>query len=288
MKQYENVVIGVDLDEPSTSLLEQARLFANHEHANYHLVCVYPNISMTVPFEDGYATEFSADVLNELKQKMLELKTNLSGVSVSTHIKKGKPSVQIVKLANTLKADLIVVGSHGKHGLNLLLGSTANGVLHHTECDVLTVRVDGSGKHISKGQYRTVLLATDFGEHSEKVIELAKQFCDDVGATLHVLSVVSELATLATLYDAQNVGVERTNVQEKMSILTESLSLDVTHANVVTGIPINEILAYANKINADLIILGTHGKKVVASALLGSTTHAILHNAKVDVFLSRI
>jgi universal stress protein A len=38
-------------------------------------------------------------------------------------------------------ADLIVIGSHGRHGLQLLLGSTANGVLHLSECDVLAVRV---------------------------------------------------------------------------------------------------------------------------------------------------
>jgi universal stress protein A len=37
--------------------------------------------------------------------------------------------------------DLVVVGSHGRHGLSLLLGSTANGVLHGAGCDVLAVRV---------------------------------------------------------------------------------------------------------------------------------------------------
>ena len=53
----------------------------------------------------------------------------------------GRPESEIHSLAKELKVDLIVVGSHGKHGLSLLLGSTANGVLQGSPCDVLAVRV---------------------------------------------------------------------------------------------------------------------------------------------------
>ena len=53
----------------------------------------------------------------------------------------GSPSLNVVRLAEEHKVDLIVVGSHGRHGIKLLLGSTANGVLHHALCDVLAVRL---------------------------------------------------------------------------------------------------------------------------------------------------
>jgi Universal stress protein UspA and related nucleotide-binding proteins len=53
----------------------------------------------------------------------------------------GSPKTEIVRVANENKVDLIIVGSHGRHGLALLLGSTANGVLHHATCDVLAVRL---------------------------------------------------------------------------------------------------------------------------------------------------
>ena len=53
----------------------------------------------------------------------------------------GSPKTEIVRVANEHKVDLIIVGSHGRHGLALLLGSTANGVLHHATCDVLAVRL---------------------------------------------------------------------------------------------------------------------------------------------------
>jgi universal stress protein A len=53
----------------------------------------------------------------------------------------GSPKLEIVRVAEENNVDLIIVGSHGKHGIALLLGSTANGVLHHAKCDVLAVRI---------------------------------------------------------------------------------------------------------------------------------------------------
>jgi len=57
------------------------------------------------------------------------------------HIVLGRPEVEIHSTAEEVGAELIVVGSHGRYGLALLMGSTANGVLHGASCDVLAVRV---------------------------------------------------------------------------------------------------------------------------------------------------
>jgi universal stress protein A len=57
------------------------------------------------------------------------------------HIILGAPGSEIRELAKATKADLIVIGSHGRHGFSLLLGSTANAVLHDAGCNVLAVRL---------------------------------------------------------------------------------------------------------------------------------------------------
>ena len=57
------------------------------------------------------------------------------------HLLTGRPEAHIHQLSEELDCDLIVVGSHGRKGLALLLGSTANAVLHGAKCDVLSVRV---------------------------------------------------------------------------------------------------------------------------------------------------
>jgi universal stress protein A len=56
-------------------------------------------------------------------------------------LEQGDPRDEIIRVAEENQADLIVLGSHGRHGLALLLGSTANAVLHHAKCDVLAVRL---------------------------------------------------------------------------------------------------------------------------------------------------
>lgn len=57
----------------------------------------------------------------------------------------GVPKFEITAMANEIGADLIVLGSHGRHGWRLILGSTANGVLHLAEADVLAVRIGKEG-----------------------------------------------------------------------------------------------------------------------------------------------
>ena len=58
------------------------------------------------------------------------------------HVILGAPGPEIRELASTTMADLIVIGSHGRHGFSLLLGSTANAVLHDAGCNVLAVRLN--------------------------------------------------------------------------------------------------------------------------------------------------
>jgi universal stress protein A len=73
--------------------------------------------------------------------QIAELAWRLGVAEAPTFVELGAPKHEIVRVAKELGVDLIVVGSHGRHGLQLLLGSTANGVLHLATCDVLAVRV---------------------------------------------------------------------------------------------------------------------------------------------------
>ena len=74
---------------------------------------------------------------NQLQEFAMELRIDTE----NQHLIFGRPQTEIDSLAHQIAADLIVVGSHGRHGIALLLGSTANGVLHGAPCDVLAVRV---------------------------------------------------------------------------------------------------------------------------------------------------
>lgn len=143
---YKHILAAVDLSDEAQQVLDEARRLATDHGARLMLLSVvkpltqvYGGLDMaaytqaTVNFE----REAQAQVLNQLKT----LGSKLGVDAADVHVTIGSPSTQIVDVANAQEADLIVVGSHGRHGLGLLLGSTANGVLHHAKCDVLTIRI---------------------------------------------------------------------------------------------------------------------------------------------------
>ncbi len=82
------------------------------------------------------------DEIHQQATAQLERFAQSNGIEATNrHIVMGKPEVEIHAKAEELATDLIVIGSHGRSGLALLLGSTANGVLHGAKCDVLAVRI---------------------------------------------------------------------------------------------------------------------------------------------------
>jgi universal stress protein A len=85
--------------------------------------------------------ELDQDLL-ELAYKRLQQLAEKYGVADSERfVSQGNTKHEILRIAEKQKVDLIVIGSHGREGIQLLLGSTANAVLHGAPCDVLAVRI---------------------------------------------------------------------------------------------------------------------------------------------------
>lgn len=76
----------------------------------------------------------------EVNQALVNLSQRIQVQALDQHIEVGLTKHQILRKAKDLNIDLIVVGSHSHHGLAILLGSTANAILHNAECDVMVVR----------------------------------------------------------------------------------------------------------------------------------------------------
>ena len=82
----------------------------------------------------------------QAQSQLEELGERLGVPAERQHMEVGITEKEILRLAEEQNVDLIVMGSHGRHGLALLLGSTANAVLHHANIDVLAVRVNKDSK----------------------------------------------------------------------------------------------------------------------------------------------
>jgi universal stress protein A len=85
--------------------------------------------------------DLTEEIMAAAKKRLTKLAERLNVPQDRMWLEMGSPKLEIVRVAKENNVDLIIVGSHGRHGLALLLGSTANGVLHHAVCDVLAVRL---------------------------------------------------------------------------------------------------------------------------------------------------
>ena len=142
MQRYQKIVTAIDLSDESALVVERANAVATRNEAELHVVHVIEPLSLA--YGGDIPMDFSGvqDQLQEQAEKQLtSFGERYSIPSERLHLMIGRPESQIHQIAEDISADLIVVGSHGRQGLALILGSTANGVLHGAHCDVLAVRV---------------------------------------------------------------------------------------------------------------------------------------------------
>ncbi|MFT6286099.1 MAG: universal stress protein A [Alcanivorax sp.] len=142
MSDYNKILVAVDLSEESNQIVRRARSVASGTAANLHLIHVIEPLSFAyggdIPMDfSGIQDEIHQQASSQLKR----FGASHDLAEDHQHIVLGRPEVEIHAKAEELGADLIVVGSHGRYGLALLMGSTANGVLHGATRDVLAVRV---------------------------------------------------------------------------------------------------------------------------------------------------
>jgi len=142
MYAYKKIMLAVDLTEESNEVAERAMELVRIYNAELHIVHVIEPLSLAyggdVPMDLSSVQEQLQD---QAKSHLREFGQRLGIAEDHQHLIFGRPESEIQRTADEHEADLIVVGSHGRHGLALLLGSTANGVLHGAICDVLAVRV---------------------------------------------------------------------------------------------------------------------------------------------------
>ena len=141
---YKHILVATDFSDEAVLVGERAKDIARRYGAKLSLVHVVEEVNISAGYElmpllpelpDEALLNEARDSLNRLAEK-LELSDTQKWAISAVSTKEG-----ILRTAEEQQADLIVVGSHGRHGLSLLLGSTANAVLHGAPCDVLAVRI---------------------------------------------------------------------------------------------------------------------------------------------------
>jgi len=144
MRDYQHILLAVDYSEQGAYVAEKAKSLASRYQAKLSIIHVLDNIP--VPDTNYGAVipltqDSSDDLLEAEKAKFMRLGDQLAVDLANRWMLWGVPKQEIIHIAEQEQVDLIVVGSHGRHGLALLLGSTANSVLHYAKCDVMAIRL---------------------------------------------------------------------------------------------------------------------------------------------------
>ena len=144
MSGYQHILLAVDYSEHGDYVAKKAKSLASIYQAKLSIIHVLDNIPMP---DTNYGTlipldqDSSYDLLEAEKSKLMRLGEELNVDLANRWMLWGVPKQEIILIADQEQVDLIVVGSHGRHGLSLLLGSTANSVLHYAKCDVMAIRL---------------------------------------------------------------------------------------------------------------------------------------------------
>jgi universal stress protein A len=141
---YCNILVAVDTTDEADQVLSAAKEMMASKTTTISIIHVMKpitNFYVDLYLAIGDPTEFQLQAVERATDWLNEL-ANRHGISADrVEVIIGTPATEIRRLAEKTGVDLIVMGTHGQHGLGLMLGSTANAVLHGVPCNVLTVRV---------------------------------------------------------------------------------------------------------------------------------------------------
>lgn len=145
MGPYRKILLAVDFSSESERVGDRAAALARESAAALTLIHVVTPVYQE-PILEGVLTlplDLEAQLVDAAERSLRAFAQRIGVPDSAIQVRVGTAKSAVVQAARDAGADLIVVGSHGAHGLGLLLGSTANAILHAAPCDVLAVRVAG-------------------------------------------------------------------------------------------------------------------------------------------------
>jgi nucleotide-binding universal stress UspA family protein len=252
-----------------------------------HVLEMHPTV--IYPMADARIIE-SAE--NEISRQLDQITNDLGRCGVrATGMKAcGIPSEEVVKAAGKEAADFIVLGTQGRTGLaHILLGSTAERVVRGAPCPVMTVHsASTSPSHEMPIAIKHILVPIDFSDCSldalEYAIPLAKRFEASV-TILHVLEWVSVGLDFSVAELAERTRVRKDTESRVLECAAVIRAQGLAAEAVIRGggAPVDFVLECAGERGADMIIMGTHGRRGLSRLFIGSVAEAVLRQTACPV-----
>ena len=298
MRTVTRVLCPVDFSEASDHALEYAVLLAGWYGAS--LVALHAYNPRLMPVSGLVTGETGASLPDDVEFARLdgELRARLrralvEGIDTDVVVQIGPPTTLIIETAAREHADLIVMGTHGTGGFErFVLGSVTEKVLRKASCPVLTVppRVESTATL----PFKRLLCPVDFSEPSVAALGFALSLAQEAEAQLTVLHVVEwpldEEPIVTPPFDVPEYRRGReAEVRARLERLVPAEAGDWCRPSlrIGHGKPYREILGTAAEDQADLVVMGVHGRNPLDVMLFGSTTNHVVRQATCPVLTLR-
>lgn len=232
---------------------------------------------------------------NETQEQLDEIVRRLTQPAgrVKHQQRAGIPDTIICETAQEVRADLIVLGTHGRTGLrHVLLGSTAERVLTMAPCPVLTVRKPGEVEgHVATKpiHFKQIVVPIDFSDCSLEAVEYGVQIAKNFDASLTLLHSLEPLSYGIDLTFGHAAEQNHHRVASQLKLVADRIqSRGVSVRTVIRGgLPADSILEFIDSSDCDLVVMGTHGRRGLSHLVKGSVAEAVLRRASCPVLAAK-
>ncbi|MBK5284840.1 MAG: universal stress protein [Bacteroidia bacterium] len=284
MKQFaiKKILVPVDFSYSSLKAINPAVLLAKLTKAEITLVHVIDVLPSTAPafyFSTAGSPAYENDLTDASNRQLnkLALTMKKKGVEkVNLLSVRGRTHKEIIRSGKKIKADLIVMGTHGASGFSdFFMGSNTYRVVSHAECPVLSVQ-----KHIRIYDFKNILVPFRDKAHSREKVMYAIEMARIYGAALQVLG-------LDTLGGKAHVK-KMTREAEQIKKIVEGFGVKCKIKVVTASYMGDTVLKYAKQINADLIMAGADMDKVsISEYVIGPFIQQIVNHSPIPVLSIR-
>lgn len=301
MFTYSRILFPTDFSYCSFYAMRYAEAFAHRYGAELHLAHVVDTVQLLAWASPSYW--LSSDCLYgreaclcERAEARLRHVVHLmrrDGVEAEAHVVRGTPTVEIANLARELRCELIVVGTHGRTGMeHALFGSVAEAVARHAPAPVLTIKhPEHEFVEFERGQLvlRRVMYPTDFSPFSRAALPYAASLCREFDATLVLFHAVEPVVyggevvadTVVSTYPDEREGRERL---EELAAEFPGVRVELRQE---PGTASHQVVKAVQELNVDLVLIPTHGRSGVSRLLFGSVAEKVLRFAPCPVLTVR-
>jgi nucleotide-binding universal stress UspA family protein len=284
---YKNIVVGFDESISSKAALTEAAHWIRRHGGKITLV-------HAVFFDE----EEFAIAPDQIEKRMRvgekvcvqtgEMLSSEWGIEAQSLLCEGDPPAVIVDVAKGKEADLIVLGTYGRKGLNrLLMGSVTSHVIINSTTDVLVVKKPCTE---CTGKYSSILVPFDGSEFSRKALKRACDLSKLDGAGITALYVIPRYEEMVEFFRTasieQSLRLEAQKIVDKAKELAavEGVSVTTLTAQGNAG---DRIVETARGQGNDLVVMGTYGWSGVDRAIMGSSTERVIISAPCPILVVR-